>query len=171
MELNHNIELYHCIDKCHNGESDNGEKRGVELHVIEEVVPGCIVIRNRKWYYRLLSGGKCDTGKSDNTSRALMDDYKIEDINGHIVVCFVPETIDGIPFVRGDGSLRHIYSYFDSCDELNSYMRLFDATSCSFFRDCIWRITTEASFWNRCDMCGCGGNNWYIEGWYNWSMY
>lgn len=71
-----------------------------------------IDFHGKKWYYRLLSN-------DDIQSSSLMDDYDIDDLVGHLVVCLVSSEKS---LCKKDGTSRHLYGYFDTCAELETYM-------------------------------------------------
>ena len=70
-----------------------------------------------KWYTNMVSGqGK---GKS------LMDDYRSEDLKGHLVICYTKQyKIDYV---------QHLYAVFDSYIEFYNYYNQFALKDCCFY--------------------------------------
>jgi len=92
---------------------------------------GPLIIYNKRWYFRLIAKKHGERRRA----RALMDDYNLNDIAHHMVVCFTPNKIPGNtrPFRNRDGSLIHIYAYFDSYLEFYDYIQNFQPDDRSFY--------------------------------------
>lgn len=82
---------------------------------------GLIKIFNKKWYFRLVNKSK------ENRTRSLMEDYDLENIANHLVVCFTPPA----SLVYKE-NLR-IYSWFDSYIEFFHYMENFKPEDRCFY--------------------------------------
>ena len=92
---------------------------------------GPLIIYEKRWYFRLVSGNSEDHKRS----RALMDDFDLNEISRHMVVCFTPNSIPGQRdlFRTKDGKLIHIYAYFDSYLEFYEYMQKFPVSERAFY--------------------------------------
>ncbi len=88
-----------------------------------------LIIHNKRWYFRLVS--------SDNNyrARALMDDYHMNDLVQHLVICFTPDYLPGNnkPFRTKDDKQGRLYAYFDSYVEFYHYIQHFRDTERAFF--------------------------------------
>lgn len=92
---------------------------------------GPLIIYNKRWYFRLVP--KRDMGFK--RSRALMEDYALNALASHMVVCFTPDTVQGWngPFRSKDGDPLRIYAYFDSYLEFFEYMMKFRPEERAFY--------------------------------------
>jgi hypothetical protein len=104
-------------------------------HTFEPVaVPkrnGPLMIYDKRWYFRLVP--KRNTGFK--RARALMEDYPLNSLTNHMVVCFTPDTIpgrDGL-FRSQTGEPLRIYAYFDSYLEFFEYMIKFAPEERAFY--------------------------------------
>ena len=75
---------------------------------------GPLIIHEKRWYFRLV----CNKQIEKKTSRALMDDYNLNDISRHMVVCFTPDKLPGQdkPFRTKDNEFIHLFAFFDCVD-------------------------------------------------------
>jgi len=96
-----------------------------------EVRKGPLVIHGKRWYFRLVSAKQGEFGRS----RALMDDYKVNEIANHLVICFTPEQIPGQDklFRNKAGEPIRIYAYFDCYLEYYEYVQKFEHKDRSFY--------------------------------------
>lgn len=92
---------------------------------------GPLIIHDKRWYFRLVPG---KTGEYKR-ARALMDDFDLNEISHHMVVCFTPDTLPGRrrPFRNKDGKPIRIYAFFDSYLEFFEYMQKFPPTERAFY--------------------------------------
>jgi len=92
---------------------------------------GPLIIHGKRWYFRLVIGKNGDYKRS----RALMDDYSLNQISHHMIVCFTPDTIPGRRelFRNKDGTPIRIYAFFDSYIEFYEYMSLFNPLEQAFY--------------------------------------
>ena len=72
-------------------------------------------IYGQKWYYRLVPS------KDKNNTRSLVEDHA--ELNQHLIVCLIPDTLPGSKnlFRTKDGRHIHLFSYFDSYIDYYSY--------------------------------------------------
>lgn len=82
---------------------------------------GPLYIYEKRWYFRLVP-------KKDgefNRARALMDDYELNMIAQHLVICYTPGVIPGQhkPYLNEKGEYGRIYAFFDSYLEFYQYMQ------------------------------------------------
>lgn len=105
---------------------------------------GPLIIHNKRWYFRLVSGKPGEYHRS----RALMDDYSLNQIAEHLVICFTPHTIPGQkkPFLTQDGSQGRIYAFFDSYLEFYHYMQLFAHNERAFFEVAFGELPQKPHF-------------------------
>ena len=91
---------------------------------------GPLIIHNKRWYFRLVS-----KDGEYKRARALMDDFNINKIVNHLVICFIPDKIPGNnrPFRKQNGEPIHIFAFFDSYLEFYDYMQLFNPEDRVFF--------------------------------------
>lgn len=91
---------------------------------------GPLIIYDKRWYFRLVS----KQGEYKR-ARALMDDFNLNEISRHMVVCFTPDRIPGNdkPFRNKDGKPIRIYGFFDSYLEFYEYMQKFPTTDRAFY--------------------------------------
>ncbi len=98
---------------------------------------GPLYIKDKRWYYRLVSDRvKNTTGKSwGQGSRALLEDYTINQISGGLVVCYTPKRWPGSnrAFVTKDGRAMHLFAFFSSYIEFSDYMKFFIPSEQSFY--------------------------------------
>ena len=80
--------------------------------------PGPLIINGKRWYFRLVQN-------KTKRGRALMDDYSLNQIATHLVVCFTPGYLPGSKkrFLNKDGDNGRIYAFFDSYTEFFQYMK------------------------------------------------
>ena len=92
---------------------------------------GPLVIHEKRWYSRLVCGKATDFKRA----RALMDDFSLDDISRHMVVCFTPSTIPGrkTAFLNKEGKPTRIYAFFDSYVEFYQYMEKFPSEERAFY--------------------------------------
>lgn len=92
---------------------------------------GPLIINDKRWYFRLVQGKNNQYKKS----RALMDDFDLNEISRHMVVCFTPEFIPGrkTRFVNQDGEPMRIYALFDSYLDFFYYMQKFPLNERAFY--------------------------------------
>ncbi|CAH6420172.1 Origin of replication binding protein [uncultured virus] len=92
---------------------------------------GPLVIYEKRWYFRLVQGKKDDYKRA----RALMDDYNLDELSKHMVVCFTPDRIPGQTrlFRTKEGNPGRIYAYFDSYLEFYDYMQRFQPNERAFY--------------------------------------
>lgn len=90
---------------------------------------GPLIIHGKRWYFRLV---RSDTY---NRSRALMDDYNLNQISHHLVVCFTPDKLPGNdkPFRTLQGEPVRIYGFFDSYIEFYEYLQNFVDNEKAFY--------------------------------------
>lgn len=92
---------------------------------------GALVIYEKRWYFRLVKA------KVNNVrrARALMDDYSLNDLSSHVVLCFTPDRIPGRhePFRNQEGKIPRIYAFFDSYIEAFTYMQKFSPLERAFY--------------------------------------
>ena len=92
---------------------------------------GPLTIHGKRWYFRLVQGKEGDFKRA----RALMDDFSLNDIAHHMVVCFTPDKVPGQTrlFRNKEGKPIRIYAFFDSYLEFFDYMQKFEATERAFY--------------------------------------
>jgi len=92
---------------------------------------GPLFIENKRWYFRLVS----DKEKYSRRSRALMDDYTLNQIANHLVICFTPNKIPGNvdTFRTKNGDLIHLYAFFNDYIEFYHYMNKFPENERTFY--------------------------------------
>lgn len=92
---------------------------------------GPLIIYDKRWYFRLVSSKSGDYRRA----RALMDDYPLNNISKHMVVCFTPDRIPGQNklFRNMKGEPVRIYGFFDSYLEFFEYMQNFESTDRAFY--------------------------------------
>lgn len=92
---------------------------------------GPLVIHGKRWYFRLVTGKNGDYKRA----RALMDDFSLNQISHHMVVCFTPDTVPGNnrPFRNKNGEPIRIYAFFDSYLEFFEYMQKFPPVERAFY--------------------------------------
>lgn len=99
--------------------------------VVTRTAKGFLVIHDKRWYFRLVPKRRPGTKRA----RALMEDYPLNSLVNHMVVCFTPDTIpgrDGL-FRAQDGDFMRIYAYFDSYLEFFEYMMKFEPSDRAFY--------------------------------------
>ena len=99
--------------------------------VVVEFKKGPLHIHEKRWYFRLV---KAKTGEY-NRARALMDDYEINQLAHHLVICFIPDRIPGQtrPFRNKEGGYIRLYAFFESYLEFYQYMQHFEPRDRAFF--------------------------------------
>lgn len=92
---------------------------------------GPLIIHHKRWYFRLVQAKRGEYRRA----RALMDDYNLNEIAHHMVVCFTPDYIPGSnrPFKNKDGNPIRIYAFFDSYLEFYEYMQKFNPIERAFY--------------------------------------
>ena len=92
---------------------------------------GPLVIHEKRWYFRLVQGKEGDYKRA----RALMDDFTLNEISHHMVVCFTPDRLPGTNrlFRNKEGKPIRIYAFFDSYLEFFEYMQKFNPTERAFY--------------------------------------
>lgn len=92
---------------------------------------GPLIIHDKRWYFRLVQAKHGEYRRA----RALMDDYNLNEIANHMVVCFTPDYIPGSnrPFKNKDGNPIRIYAFFDSYLEFYEYMQKFNSIERAFY--------------------------------------
>lgn len=115
-----------------------------------QYVKGAMVIENKRWYFRLVH-----VEGNENRSRALLQDFPINTIRSHLVVCFIPDEINrkvnDYEFrkekIRNkNGEFVHLYAYFDSYIELMKYIRKFDMSKRTFFEVIVGEFPQKPHF-------------------------
>lgn len=91
---------------------------------------GALYIHEKRWYFRLVQGRP-----GEKRARALMDDYQINDLLNHLVICYTPSLWPNSdrPFITPDGKHMRIYAYFDSYLEFIEYMDKFEKSDRAFY--------------------------------------
>jgi hypothetical protein len=92
---------------------------------------GPLFIHDKRWYFRLVSKKPGEYYRA----RALMDDYELNQLAQHLVICFMPDTIPGQtrPFRDLQGNPIRLYAFFESYLEFYQYMQQFAPEHRSFF--------------------------------------
>jgi len=106
-------------------------KRGTFDTVIIKKNTGPLTIYGKRWYFRLVTKKDCNYKRA----RALMDDFTLNHISHHMIVCFTPTSIPGNtrPFRNRDGNPIRIYAFFDSYLEFYEYMEKFPPIERAFY--------------------------------------
>jgi len=122
--------IRHSDEPVYQNTSQYSNKRTFEPIFIRKT-NGPLIIHDKRWYFRLVSA------KDGNykRARALMDDFDLNQIAKHMVICFTPNTIPGrtTPFRNKDGAPVRIYAVFDSYIEFFEYMQKFPPTERAFY--------------------------------------
>lgn len=87
---------------------------------------GPYILHDKRWYFRLV--------KSDDTykrARALMDDYNLNELSQHLVICYAPDKLPGNKNTH-DKQIR-VYAFFDSYLEFYNYMKKFSREDLAFY--------------------------------------
>lgn len=121
--------------------SNNNNKRRFEPIKLKN---GPLIIHEKRWYFRLVSGKKGEYRRS----RALMDDYNLNEISKHMVVCFTPDRIPGQStlFRTKEGNPGRIYAYFDSYLEFYNYMIKFEPNERAFYEVAFGELPQKPHF-------------------------
>ena len=92
---------------------------------------GPLYIYEKRWYFRLVA----DRTKNKYGSRALLEDYNMNNIHSGLVICYTPERLPGSedPFVTRDGRPMHIFAFFESYIEFCNYSKSFNPIERSFY--------------------------------------
>lgn len=92
---------------------------------------GPLIIHGKRWYFRLVTAKEGELRRA----RALMDDFSLNEISHHMVVCFTPDYLPGQtrPFRTKEGDPVRIYAFFDSYLEFYEYMQKFQPTERAFY--------------------------------------
>jgi hypothetical protein len=92
---------------------------------------GPLIIHDKRWYFRLVSPKAGEVKRA----RALMEDFTLNEIASHMVVCFTPDKVPGWdrPFRTKEGEPIRIYAFFDSYLEFYEYMQKFSPTERAFY--------------------------------------
>lgn len=86
---------------------------------------GPYILYGKRWYFRLVRG---DTYKR---ARALMDDYTLNELCQHLVICYAP---DKLPNNNSNYNNQiRIYAFFESYIEFYNYMKNFKLKDLSFY--------------------------------------
>lgn len=106
---------------------------------------GPLIIQEKRWYFRLVQRREGDT---TYRSRALMDDFDINTIAHHMVVCFTPDQLPGNnkPFRTPDGDPGRLYAFFDSYLEFYEYLQRFNREERSFYEVCFGELPQKPHF-------------------------
>lgn len=93
---------------------------------------GPLIVHSKRWYFRLVKGQECNGYKR---ARALMDDFDLNQLAKHMVVCYTPTKIPGrtTPFVTAQGDPIRIFAFFDSYIEFYNYMQKFPLQDRNFY--------------------------------------
>lgn len=77
-----------------------------------------IVIKNKRWYTLLI---RSKTGYP----RALMDDFPLNSLFRHLVICYTPKYLPGNtrPFLTKEGKPVHLFAHFDSYLDFFEYLQ------------------------------------------------
>lgn len=99
--------------------------------VVTGAKKGPLYIHEKRWYFRLVS----KKSEEYSRARALMDDYELNQLAHHLVICFMPDHIPGqtVPFRNRNGDPIRLYAFFESYLEFYQYMLKFEPTERSFF--------------------------------------
>ena len=89
-----------------------------------------LYIHNKRWYFHLVS-----KDQEYKRGRALMDDYRLSDIVGHLVICYTPKRLPHqyTLFVNKKGNTGRIYAYFSSYIEFFHYLKYFQNIDKNFY--------------------------------------
>lgn len=119
------------VNKVISNPNDKWQPRNCMFETVEIKKSGPLIIHGKRWYFRLVSAKHGENKKS----RALMDDYQLNDIARHMVVCYTPDKIPGQtkPFRTKEGKHAHIFAYFDSYLEFYDYLMKFSHSDRSFY--------------------------------------
>jgi hypothetical protein len=92
---------------------------------------GPLMIHDKRWYFRLVP----PQAHEHQRARALMQDYPLNQLVNHLVVCFTPAYLPGSnkPFRKPDGDPGRIFAYFDSYLEFYEYMQKFESVDRAFY--------------------------------------
>lgn len=92
---------------------------------------GPLMIHGKRWYFRLVTSQEGEYKRA----RALMDDYDLNQIAQHTVICFTPNRIPGRdrPFRNKEGNPIRIYAFFESYVEFFRYFQEFEPADRSFY--------------------------------------
>lgn len=103
---------------------------------------GPLYIHNKRWYFHLISKNK------PKRSRALLDDYRLCDINNHLIVCYTPAFLPGQtrPFLNQKGQNGRIYASFTSYIEFFHYSKLFSDNDKNFYEIVFGEFTQKPHF-------------------------
>lgn len=93
---------------------------------------GYITIKNKKWFYALVSN-KSSLEPNKRRTRALMDEFSLNTISQHLIICYTPNTIRGAPYRKDNGDPIHLFTYFDSYVDFYEYMHPFSDTERCFY--------------------------------------
>lgn len=96
----------------------------------ENISNGTITINEQLWYFKLVR-----STENKNSRRSLMDNYSINDINDHLVVCYTPNFYPGTEELwRTDqGKPIHLFTFFDSYVEYYQYIQNIERLDRSFY--------------------------------------
>lgn len=104
---------------------------------ISKKTRGPLVIHQKRWYFRLVTdvNQMGPDGLVYRKARALMDDYKLDVIAKHLVICYTPNRLPHAKelFRTKDGNIIRIYAFFESYMEFYNYMRKFSLEERSFY--------------------------------------
>ncbi|MEO6067491.1 MAG: hypothetical protein ABIQ41_05875, partial [Gemmatimonadales bacterium] len=104
---------------------------------------GPLVIHGKRWYFLLVR-----SKDAYRRSLSLMDDYTLNQIAEHMVVCFTPDKIPGFdkPFRTKEGEPGRIYAFFDSYVEFYQYMQKFDKAQRAFYEVAFGELPQKPHF-------------------------
>lgn len=117
-------------------ERERERQRPLKKHVFEPITlnkkPGPLFIHDKRWYFRLV---QARAGDNTNRSRALMDDYNLNQLAHHMVVCYTPDRLpnQNKPFRTQEGEPGRLYAFFDSYLEFYEYMQRFERNERAFY--------------------------------------
>ena len=92
---------------------------------------GPLYIHDKRWYFRLVPPKEGEYGRA----RALMQDYELNMLAQHLVVCFTPGMIPGQPkpYLNEKGEYGRLYAFFESYLEFYKYMQNFAPENRAFY--------------------------------------
>lgn len=88
--------------------------------IIDRSRRGPLIIYGKRWYFRLVPKKAHEISRA----RALMDDYNLNNIARHLVICATPgmSPEDERPLMDREGQPLRIYAFFDSYLDFYDYM-------------------------------------------------
>lgn len=87
-----------------------------------------LYIHGKRWYYRLVN-------KDENKTRALMQDYNLNELSKKIIICFTPIKIPGWKWRPTDPNFKHyrLFAVFDSYLDILPYFNNFKEEDRCFY--------------------------------------